>query len=325
MPDPIDTLEIEVDAGTPAPGAPPAATPPASEQQPSADELAALRARIAEQDAATRQRDDEIAKMRESAAKAEAERTALINQQFAAYESAGANHVVAAQGDYQTAKAEYARALEAGEYAEVAEAQARMNEAQIKLREGEQYLKNLESHKAAYAAKIEREQAERAAADKAAAEQPADPLAHLHPKAREWIDAHPAFRTDSAYRAHAVAAAEYAKSRLGLAENSPEYFAHVDEAMRAFEEAGDTPPAPATTTRKPAARTPAAAPPSRSTGATSQHATRPRTYQLTAQEREIADATMSRLYPDPVKRYQRYAENRERMNAEKPMNLNGAF
>lgn len=315
-----DTIDVVLDDAPPPAAAveQPARAPDPPEGN--ADELAQLRARIAEEAVQTRQRDEEIARLRAEKDRADQERADLINARFASNETAIANYLAVAQGDILAAEADYARLLEAGQYAEAARVNTKLNDAQGRLREGTRYKQQLDAQKAEYAASIERERGQAEEAARRAAEAPADPYANMHPDARKWIDAHPKFKSDAAYHAAALAAHEYATKRLGLTANTPAYFDYIDKDMAAYESGGEAPaPAPA----KPAARTVPAAPPSRSTGGTAQHATRSRSIQLSAAQREMADISMKHI-KDPAERYKRYAQNMERMNAEKPLLVNGA-
>lgn len=164
------------------------------------------------------------------------------------------------------------------------------------------------------------------------------PLTAFDPAAQAWLEAHPRSFTDRAYFNRIVAAAQAATNLEGLTQNSPEFFAYVEEKAegraaaprRRTEqiEEDDSPlsdTAPATgddlyAVKKPQA--PAAgrgsmasvAAPSRTVPGNTQAGGR-RVPALTAEQKSVADDLYGELAP--IDRYKKYAANIAYM-AERP-------
>ena len=183
-----------------------------------------------------------------------------------------------------------------------------------------------------------------AAASKQVAERPVGEilasgvaLGTLSPSVQQWFRAHPKSFTDKAYLNRVIAAAQYATEVEGITVESPEYFEFVESKI------GERKAAPTTiehddegedlgraTTESPYSKTtkevsytpenpqpraagPGTIPPSRSVPTGSDR--RPgRAPLLTPEEREVADALYGH-HKNPADRYQKYAENRELMKS----------
>jgi hypothetical protein len=195
-----------------------------------------------------------------------------------------------------------------GKYAEAAKLVRRMTEQQARLQQYEQRKDWLGEQKQRFEAEAQQRQTQRQA-------QQADPLANYTPAARQWIEKHPEFLTDPAYQQRVI---EGHHAALGARhkEGSPGYFAAIEAHLAPkrpaaeAEEEGEEAEEPAA--ERPRPRQPVAMPVQRQTPQT---AARQTSIKLSADEREMADATMAWI-ADPVERYKTYADNRAKLKAE---------
>lgn len=278
-----------------------AVTPPEDRTPPAnvatSDELAAIREKLAQtEDERNRERTRADEAQRAAATATGAVQQEIANK-FYAQEVAISNALTAAQQEVESAKRELAERSAAGDFAAVADATFKMQQAANRVMQAEQQGAYLKEAKADYTARAEQQQRQ--------ADQP-----RVTPRIQQWIDAHPRFRSDAAYRQAAMGADSLARLK-GIEVESDAYFTFVEEQLGERQASGgQTPAAPRGSS--------AAAPPSRSVPPAAGGGTS-RTVHLTALEREYADITMGSRYPDPAKRYAAYAKNKERMQRDKPL------
>lgn len=303
MPDPImDGLEVETedqDKNLPVVEIETEGGP----AKPSAeDELAPLRAEIDRKNAEVAERDRQLADYAARTERAEYERNTAIQQRFGAQDAAVANALVSATNEAKQYKAEYQRALEEGKFDVASDINDKLLDARLRIKTAESQRQWLDGQKHQFAQQIEADAQTRERMEQQAQQQPAGPSA----KAKAWIDAHPQFNTDDAYRYRALAAhAEAVKQ--GLEIDSNDYFDHLNAAVDGEQRTVTSErPAPAP---KPSRATTAPGP-SRSGGNGGSGGNR-RVVSLSAQQKEWADIAMPNLAPE--ERYKRYARNIEVM------------
>ena len=305
MPDPIlDTIETEAeDLDQQQPVV--VVTDEGEAAKPSAeDELAPLKARIAEEERAKEARDRELAEMAGRLRQAEHERNTAIQQRFGAQDAAVANALASATNEAKQYKAEYQRALEEGKFDVASDINDKLLDARLRIKTAEGQKQWLEGQKVAFANQIEQDARAREQMEQQAAQAQAGPSA----KAKAWIDAHPQFNTDDAYRYRALAAhAEAVKQ--GLEIDSSEYFDHINAAVEGEQRTVTSEPRQQQQAPKPSRATTAPGP-SRSGGNGGANGGR-RVVSLSAQQKEWADIAMPNLAPE--ERYKRYARNIEVM------------
>lgn len=184
-------------------------------------EMSELRAQLAKKDA-------DIAAERQQRVAAERGRNAAqqrvaseVDQRFAAEESAIENGLAAASADAERLESEVAALQEEGKFTEATKKQRELAAAQYKIEKYED-AKGQIAH-AKTTAKTEQEERTR------------DPLAAYGPPGsptRRWIDAHPRFMTDEAYR-KSVEQAHWKARGEGLQVESADYFKFIEGAVDA--------------------------------------------------------------------------------------------
>lgn len=127
---------------------------------------------------------------------------------------------------------------EPGHGAEIAKLTRRLSQIEAKTTD----LTNRKSFWEAEAEKAKTATTARRAAPATGAEELANgtKLSEMDPKAAEWARKHPRMMTDPAYMKRVFAAANYAESFEGLAQNSPEYFRYIEERMGERTDDGQT-------------------------------------------------------------------------------------
>jgi hypothetical protein len=279
------------------------------------DPIADMKAQL---EAANKARDEANARAAEAQAReaeARQQQQTAIHQRFGAQESAIAQALAAATNDIASLKAAVTRAQTEGNFDAATEAIDQLADAKIRLKQAEGQQRWINDAKGKFAQEAQQ-------AEQTARQAPADPLAGMTPQARQWVNAHPRFLTDEGWRSKAIAAANYAEKVLGHAADSPEYYAHVETALgeRPVADDGYQTEARPQTRQRTAAM---AAAPSRSMSPS--HAQTRQTFSLSPAEKEAALSTMGEMKkPDGSKFSQgeifaRYAQNRDRMNREKPL------
>lgn len=302
------------------------------------DELKAMRAELAEMRTALQM--ERTGRQTAETGKAHAERRVLseAEQRLLAQEQAADASIAGMESEAEALEGQIGvLADEPGHGKEIAALNRKLSTISAKI-------ETASNQKTYLAAQRERakKQAETPAADASPKLADGRSLSGFSPKVQTWFHEHPRVFSDQIYLKKAIAAAISATDIDGLAAESPEYFARVEEVMgerqatlRATE--GDRPSADQPYSRttqsdgeelghevkNPQSRAAGpgaiAAPVSR-VAATSANSPNRRAPSLTAEEREVADVLLSHV---PVKdRYTRYADDREFM---KQRRGNGAF
>lgn len=277
----------------------------------SEEQIAALKAQVeavSRETLAANERAEALAKRAEQAETTVQDET---SKRFYAQDVAIANALQAAQNEANSWKSEIERLGKEQKFAEMADAVAGRAQTQYNIAEIERQKRSVEQQKTQW--KNDQEQAKRQAEEQS--RQPAQPV--MTQRTKEWIDAHPRFKTDDGYRDKAFAAHEYATKVQGIPADTDEYFHWIEEALGertavdVGSEAAPVQPQPQRQQRS----TSTAVPPSRSSPAAREQQKR---LTLSAQERETADFTMGHI-KDAAARYRKYAENREIMRRENPL------
>lgn len=209
----------------------------------------------------------------------------------------------AAQSDQETHKKDYMNFLEAGDFANAAEAQAKMSRAAARIVDAEKSLAAFEVEREAEIKNPQRQ----TALEPAAPASDADILSGIDknpnwlPKEKEYLKAHPELLTDAQKNAELGIAYNRAMSK-NISRGTPEYFAFLDEFM-GFKKAE---------TRDDTDEIPANGAPVRRENAGGRAAVKPGQVKLTPEQREIVrNMGISEIG---------YAKNHLKLQAEKAAN-----
>lgn len=231
-----------------------------------------------------------------------------IGNRFSAETIAVENAILAAGSELDTLEKQQAQLQEEGKFGEASKLNRLIAGAALKLEKSEEQKKFLESNKTKLQAEIEA--------------QKSDPLAAYSPGAKNWINAHPKFLTDGAYKSKALAAHYQAESDgVTEASNPSEYFKRLTDSVepkitvnvsQEDEVEESEPKEPAKPVRQ-ASRTSTAAPVSRTTSSGSVNRGGQR-IQLTPDEAEAAIISRPDLPKEEA--YKRYFTNKQRAIAD---------
>lgn len=275
----------------------------------SEDELAALKAQLAEATERDKRNHERAEAATREATTARTEQQRAIEDRFSAQEVAIVNAMTAAQSEAQALEQELERLLSEGKAPEYAQATRKLARVEMRIAQAEQQKDWLEQQKAGYQSAVAAEAQRQKEAAEAAQQQP-----QVSQRAQAWINAHPRMKivnnapVDPNYYNAAIGAHNLARLK-GIPVDSDQYFEFIETQL------GERTPAVAEANEG-SPKAMVAAPPSRSTPTAQRQSERRLT--LTAQEREMADITMSHV-KDPAERYKRYAMNKQRMMAENPL------
>lgn len=269
------------------------------------DQLASLRAQLEE---ARRVQEAEVERGQRLIAERDAARQeaqAAVDHRFYAEDVAVANAIAAAQNEVAQSKAQMAQLSADGKFAEAAEEAERIADAKVRLRQAEGRQQWIAQEK--QRAKERQEEIAKAPQEDVTYRQPQTQITQ---RTQQWIDAHPRFLTDEAYRDIAMNAHNIAL-RKNIPADTDEYFSFIERMTGDREE--EDPGERVVPQRRDNSQISSAAPPSR--GSANPTRTKSETMRLTAQEREVADATLF-MVKDPAERYKKFAENMAKAKAE---------
>lgn len=295
----------------------------------STDELEALRAELATAKSEANRYKAESQSERNGRLQAEQRGMSETERRIAADESACKASIDSLNGEADTIEAEIARlADEPGHGAEIAKLNRRLAIVVNKA--------STEENRATWlAGQREQAKAKSAEATDNKTEKLANgsPISQFAPEVQTWFRKHPECFTDKAYLNKAIAIAGMARDVENLPENTPEYFAYVDEQLggqstqrrdaqqkQEDDEGEDLETELTHTVKNPQTRAAgpgsmrqaAVAPPSRS--AVTPSGTNPRRQALlSADEREVADKLYADKFKNPADRYAQYASDKKYM------------
>lgn len=281
-------------------------TAPVVEQKPNSaavtdDELADLRAQVEQ---ANREKDAEKRRADAAEARAAGDRGRARSEadaRFKAEEDATESALAAASLEAARLEGDVARLQEEGKFAEAAKAMRELAKAQYQV-------ETLSGKKEWLA--DQRKQAEAAPTGTARERF----LSSRTPKTRAFLEAHPDLVTDEGQPSRDALKAHYSALAEGLAEDTPDYFAHVETKLGLRDAAeNEIDPNEEVRVEKPAPRTPprasTAAPPSRAGAASggSGRQANSTTIKLTPSEQDAAIASFPDMKPEEA--YAEYGKN----------------
>jgi len=255
-----------------------------------------------------RERDDYRSRFRSAERERDEAQIRVVSEAEQRYnaELAAANSQLSSLTDtIGAAKAAYQNAMEQGEHARAAEAHVMLTRAAAAETQWQQRKAYLESNKPQFAAPQQR---------------PSDDIdAQLLPSEREWVASRPRFRTDPSYRERVIRASSIAN--MDHERGSEGYLRRIEEIMGETRQASQSQSGNGYDADEPPARRPSAdLAPTRRSAPGAAPAGRVRV-ELTATEREIADAmygdpnTAINYIQNPAERYEHYFKNKEAMRA----------